>query len=344
MSAAKQFMSLEPSRRARVFEQAATERGIGATIMEKDFWVCWVLHALFSQPVLAGHLVFKGGTSLSKVYDAIDRFSEDVDLSLSPEFAGANLPGLDALSSRGARAGALKRMQKGCGDKAREEIAPLLERIATADLGVRGDREPWFSYEFDEAAGSPNLYFHYPTNRDAGLAYVRPTVKLELGSLTDQQPVGRHAIRPWVAEALPALFTDWQCDVTALDLARSFWEKATIIHGEYHRAADSPIPDRYARHYSDVARLAVHPQAATFLADRDLCARVAEWKDRWFARTWARYDLARHGTFRLVPPAERYAELDADYSIMRPMFLSAPPPFSEVIQTLRDAEDEINRM
>ena len=74
MNPAAQFLSLEPQRRALVFEQAATQRAVDAMIIEKDFWVCWLLGVLFSQPALAPHFVFKGGTSLSKVFGVIDRF------------------------------------------------------------------------------------------------------------------------------------------------------------------------------------------------------------------------------------------------------------------------------
>jgi hypothetical protein len=145
-----------------------------------------------------------------------------------------------------------------------------------------------------------------------------------------------------VAEAFPALFTAWHCEVVALDLPRSFWEKATILHAEYHRPEDQPIPDRYSRHYADVARLVQHPVAASFLADEPMCVRIADWKSRVFARSWARYDLARPGTLRLAPPAYRLEALVADYAEMQPMFLREPPPFSEVVRNLEAAETSVN--
>ncbi len=344
MNPAEQFLQLPLDRRARAFEQAATQRAVSTVIIEKDFWVCWLLSLLFSEPSLAPHLVFKGGTSLSKVYGVIDRFSEDVDLSLSPAFVGADAEAFEKLTSRHRRDAAVADMQRLCGIKTQDVIAPSLETAISAALSRRGSGEPWLAYEFDEHSGSPTLHFQYPATQIAGLEYVRRAVKLELGSLTDQQPSGLHAIRPWVVEELPAAFPHWRCNVTALGLARSFWEKATILHAEYHRPADDPIPDRYARHYSDVARILSHRAAATFLADKALCARVADWKNRVFPRRWARYELARHGSFRLVPPLARQATLTADYAVMRPMFLSDPPPFSAVLAVLSEAEGKINAM
>ncbi len=186
------------------------------------------------------------------------------------------------------------------------------------------------------------MHFEYPAASEAGFDYLRREVKLELGSLTDQRPTEQHAVRPWVVDDFPAAFPDWHCQVTALELARTFWEKATILHAEHHRPADQATPDRYARHYADMERLLRHPDAAAMLADHALCERVVEWKSRVFARQWARYDLARPTTFRLLPSNERRAALSRDYAQMRPMFIAAPPEFEVVMARLADAERALN--
>ena len=343
MNPAQQFLRFEPGRRALAFEQAATQRAVSVVVIEKDFWVCWLLSVMFSQPELAPHLVFKGGTSLSKAFGVVDRFSEDIDLSVSPEFVGADAQSFDALTSRTQRDAAMKEMQSLCAEKVQSTIAPLLEAVIQQALGPAPDADTWLRYELDAQAHSPVLRFHYPVTQAAGFAYIPRNVKLELGSLTDQQPTGKHNIQPWVAEVFPAVFVDWRCEVTALELARTFWEKATILHAEYYRPEARPMPDRYARHYADFARLLGHPQAAEFLADKILCARVVAWKSRVFASSWARYDLAQQGSFKLVPPAYRLAALEADYAVMRPMFLNEPASFAEVMQTLTAAEQKINR-
>lgn len=188
------------------------------------------------------------------------------------------------------------------------------------------------------------MHFEYPTASKAGFEYLRREVKLELGSLTDQRPTEQHAVRPWVVDDFPTAFPDWQCQVIALELARTFWEKATILHAEHHRPADQATPDRYARHYADMERLLRHPDAAEMLADHALCARVVEWKSRVFARQWARYDLARPGMFRLLPAVERRAALARDYAQMRAMFIAAPPTFEVVMARLATAEATLNTM
>lgn len=160
--------------------------------------------------------------------------------------------------------------------------------------------------------------------------------------MTDQQPTGRYAIKSLLADAFPQLFDGWDCQVTALELERTFWEKATILHAEFHRPENSPTPSRYARHYFDMVKLLGHPHAAQYLADKAQCQRVVDWKSRVFARGWARYDLAAHGTFRLVPPVQRQADLAQDYATMRPMFMTEPPLFAELMHQLVQAEAVIN--
>lgn len=342
MPLADQFLSLPAQRRALAFEQAAAGRAGQAVILEKDFWVSWLLGLLFSQPELAPHLVFKGGTSLSKVYGVIDRFSEDIDLCLVPEFVGADAAGFDALGSRVKRDAAVLEMQRLCAHKTQELLMPLLEQRITQALGD-APTGTWLRFELDSDAKSPVVYFRYPSAQATGFAYLAREVKLELGTLTDQQPTENHPIRPLLADAFPVLFDDWACEVTALALQRTFWEKATILHSEFHRPPDSPTPDRYARHYFDTAKLLGHPDAIRFLNDQAQCERVVDWKSRVFARGWARYDLARHGSFRLVPADQRQRVLAQDYARMRPMFLSEPPPFDDLIGRLANAEDAINR-
>ena len=342
MSPGSRFLTLPAGRRALAFEQAAAGRAGQHVILEKDFWVSWLLGLLFAQAELAPHLVFKGGTSLSKVFRVIDRFSEDIDLCLLPEFVGADPDAFDALGSRVKRDAAVLEMQRLCAIKAQEVVGPLLEAAIARALGAPA-KGTWLHYELDTDAKSPILYFRYPTGQSEGFDYVAREVKLELGTLTDQQPTGRYPIKPLLAETYPALFVDWVCEVTALELQRTFWEKATILHAEFHRPSDSPTPDRYARHYFDMVKLLQHPQAGVFLADTVQCERVVDWKSRVFARAWARYELARPGSFRLVPPPQRQPALAQDYATMRPMFMSEPPPFAELMRQLAIAEQSINR-
>ena len=194
--------------------------------------MCWLLGILFESE-FADSLVFKGGTSLSKVFGVIERFSEDIDLSLSPAFL--KLP--EAGTSRNQANKWMTRAEAACGAAVQSQIGPAMEAAVVGSAGARVNRS-WFEFLTDPNTNSPVLLFHYPSSQPAGFDYLKRSVKLEFGSLTDQQPVGRHPVRPWVAEVLPDAFPDWRCEVVALEVERSFWEKATILHTEYHRPAE----------------------------------------------------------------------------------------------------------
>jgi hypothetical protein len=330
------FLELPADERRLYIEQAAVRRSLSPVILEKDFWVCWLLGILFESE-FAGDLVFKGGTSLSKVFGVIHRFSEDLDLSISPAFL--NLP--EAGTSRHQANKWMTKAEAACGVAVQSKIAPVLE-AAVAD--VLGKREAaWFEFLTDPGTHSPVLLFHYPSTQPAAFEYLKRSVKLEFGSLTDQQPVGRHPVQPWVAEVLPDAFPDWQCEVVALEVERSFWEKATILHTEYHRPADKPTPDRFSRHYADTAALAKHPAARKAADDHTLRNRVVQWKSQFFGSSWANYDQAKPGTFRLVPPPERLPALRRDYQAMRDMYVSEPAGFDDILTVLADLEQRINQ-
>jgi hypothetical protein len=329
------FLDLAPNERKLYFDQGAVRRNLSPVILEKDFWVCWLLGVLFASR-FGTWLVFKGGTSLSKVFGLIGRFSEDIDLSLSPEFL--KLP--EAGTSRNQANKWMKAAEAACGRAVEHENAPEVEQAVTAVLGKPGGR--WFEFLTDPGTNSPVLLFHYPTTQPPGFDYLKRSVKLEFGSLTDQQPAGRHPVRPWLAETIEAAFPDWTCQVVALEVERSFWEKATILHAEYHRPPAKPTPDRFSRHYADTAALAQHPGVAAAVGRDDLRQRVVEWKAQFFGSSWANFALAKPGTFRLVPPPERLPALRRNYQAMRGMYLQEPPSFDQVIAVLAQLETRIN--
>lgn len=242
------FLELSPDERQIYIEEAARRRNIAPVMIEKDFWVCWMLALLFDSR-FGDALVFKGGTSLSKVFGVIDRFSEDIDLSVSPAFLG--LSEADPASRTQADKW-MKDAEAACATAVNDQLRPEFEKTAVEVLGDRA--EAWFEFVIDEATKSPLLLFRYPTTQPGGFKYLRRIVKLEFGSLTEQKPTERYPVRPWIADVLTEPFNDWKCHVLALDVHRTFWEKATILHSEYHRSLDKPMPDRFSRHYADTVR------------------------------------------------------------------------------------------
>ncbi len=237
-----------------------------------------MLAVLFAHPEFGGQLVFKGGTSLSKVFGVIGRFSEDIDLSVSPAFLGINEKLVEQAESRSKRAERMQELETACIAHVCERLLPELERIAREALGERRGGAAWMEFKVDATTDSPVVLFHYPSIAPTGFEYLPRFVKMEFGSLTDQRPVGTHTVRPWVAEEFPKQFEDFRCKLVVLELERTFWEKATILHAEFHRDKTKPIRDRFSRHYSDIASLARHTITPRALARDDLRQRVADWK------------------------------------------------------------------
>lgn len=330
-----EFLELSLDERRLYIEQAAIQRNVSPVIMEKDFWVCWLLGILF-QSEFANSLIFKGGTSLSKVFGAINRFSEDIDLSLSPSFL--KLPEVGPTRNQAHKW--MKKTELACEVAVRTQIMPMLEAKVASVLGT--SEQERLEFLKDLKTHSPVLLFHYPSSTLTGFAYIKRSVKLEFGSLTDQQPTGHHKIQPWIAEIFPKAFPDWLCEVVALEVERSFWEKATILHAEYFRPPNKPMPDRFSRHYADTAMLSNHPEAIKAITRHDLRNEVVLWKSQFFGSSWANYELAKPGTFRLVPQSDRLPALRRDYQLMRDMYLTEPASFDDILDTLSDLEHRIN--
>jgi len=337
------FATLPAKERELFFRQYQEKRGVDPIIAEKDFWVCWLLGRIFAQPQLADACVFKGGTSLSKVFGAIERFSEDIDLAIIPASLGWNESDLDQAPSRTKREERVAELEAACAVAVQATWQPILEESIRAILGVPADRDGWLTYRFDEAGRSPVLYFAYPGALPRGVAYIAREVKIEFGSLTDQRPIGRHPIQAFVAELAPGAFTDFQAEIVALELERTFWEKATILHAEFHRPSDRQMKDRYARHYADFAALWRHAPARAARSRLDLLERVRLHKSHFFSSSWANYAAAVPGSLHLVPPLERVESLRADYEAMQQMFLGERMPFEAVLAILEEAEATLNR-
>ena len=301
-------------------------------VIEKDFWVCWVLKQLFADSELRNRLVFKGGTSLSKVFGLIDRFSEDIDLILDWQLLGYG-PGQEDPFHQFDSKGKQDRFNKGINKKAADYIAgPLAAR-----LQVLCARCPEVQVSLD-ATDAHALNIQYPAAFSQD--YLRPAVRLEIGPLASWVPSARHTIRPYSAETFPEVFEEPDCSVIAISAERTFWEKATILHQEAHRKG--AIPRRYSRHYYDTYKLAESPIRAKAVGDLALLRQVVEFKQRFYPCGWACYEDAKQGTFRLLPDKERLQILRRDYRDMNLMIFGETPGFEAILRTLKSLEDEIN--
>lgn len=313
--------------RSDLFTETAARMGTTPAVVEKDFWVTWVLHRLFGEAELARLLMFKGGTSLSKAYGLIQRFSEDIDLILDWRV----LTGEDPLAER-------SRTQQ---QRLNQEIDENARYFITGDLRTRIEAvlEGVCQCVIEDGEW-PVINIRYPGAFSD--TYLRPEVRLEIGPLASWLPFEQTAISCYAADAFPQVFATRACTVKVIKAERTFWEKATILHHEAHRPDANRQPPRYSRHYYDLARMAESPVKDAALADPDLLASVVEFKQRFYPRGWARYDLAKAGTLRLIPAGAVLDVVVRDYRAMANMIFGEVPAFDEIMATLQRLEDEIN--
>lgn len=336
------FVVRPTNERRVVFEQAAAELGLPAQTVEKDFWVCWTLRELFALPDIGAQLTFKGGTSLSKVWKLIDRFSEDIDLTFDRDalgFGGNDSPE-EAPSGKQKRR-RLDRLKAACQQRVHHHLKPTLEARMREALS----REESWDLVADE--GDPDnqtLLFHYPLCWQVDAArYVPPMVKLEFGARSDPWPVEEAVVTPMVSEALPSVLSAPDCPVRALRPERTFWEKAMLLHEETYRPAGGTRKARMARHYFDLWSLIRAGVAAKAVADEELFRRVAEHRSVYFRWTWMDYATLRKGMLRMVPLEEQVEGWRIDYDAMGlEMFAETPPPFDDVLNLVRKFEEEFN--
>jgi hypothetical protein len=187
------------------------------------------------------------------------------------------------------------------------------------------------------------LLFRHPTEeRGHESRYIAPEVKIEIGSLTDQRPVGEHVVAPYLAEALAELAGTKSTSIVVLEVERTFWEKATILHNEFFRPADRPTAERMSRHFYDLAMLAGSEAGQRAMRQTEWLDRVVRHKQRFFKTGWSSFETARRGSFRLLPPENRHAALRSDYERMEEMFFNRQPAFDMIISVLGNLEQRLN--
>jgi hypothetical protein len=321
---------LSANERKDLFSETAARKGIKPSIAEKDFWVCWVLKQIFQDEFLSKQLMFKGGTSLSKAFGLISRFSEDIDLILDWRVV---------TEGKNPLGGWTKTKQRQLNDEINDNAAKYIANNLLARLTQL--MQPVCECHLDSDDGLV-VNVHYPASFSD--EYLRPEVRLEIGPLASWLPYDRYSIKPYSAEAFPNLFVESECIVNAILAERTFWEKATILHHEAHRPDGNVQPPRYSRHYYDLAMMAKTDVKNKALADLEMLKAVVDFKKRFYARGWAHYDLAKPGTFKLIPEGQVLTILKKDYADMKQMIFGSYPAFDEVMTVLSDLESEINGM
>ena len=330
------FQSLSGNDRRDALGVAASQSGHRPHLLEKDIWVVQALDVLFSA-AFGKDLVFKGGTSLSKAYQAIRRFSEDVDITydiraLAPDFAGAGEDPLPATRSQERRW--TRAIRARLAAWTREHALTAIE----AGLTRTG-------FDAEARAEDDRVYIAYaPAFED--YSFVRPEVMVEFGARSTREPYEERIVACDAAAYLPDLAFPTAYPSVML-AERTFWEKATAMHvfcrQQRRRGA------RLSRHWHDLVRLDDAGYAQAALTDRSLALAVARHKSAFFAEKdttgrWIDYEAAVTGALQMVPTGQAYSALADDYGRMLSdgMLLDDEEEFEDVIRHCADIEARAN--
>jgi hypothetical protein len=336
-------LALTDRERVELFSATAQKLGFSnEAIAEKDFWVCWTLGQLFQGiPGIGDHLVFKGGTSLSKVYRAINRFSEDVDITVGRELLGfdSDEHNPEKAANKSQAKKKIEELAAACGRWVAGDFKTQLESRTRDAIGSGA-----WKYSVDET-DELTLIFQYPSVLPTPVedSYISRVVRIECGAKADLWPVTKATITPYVAEAYSRI-TDASVSVRALAIERTFWEKATILHAEAHRPKEKLFTKNYSRHYADTVALADHEGGKRALQDSGLRARVVAFKEAFYRNSWTNFATAIPGTFKLLPAPDHVGTLERDYERMRrEMYYGPSLEWAEILGKLHILKSEIDR-
>lgn len=336
------FLTMQADIRRQLCTAAGAAMGLNPASIEKDFWVCWILRELFTLPETGPHLTFKGGTSLSKGWKLIERFSEDVDVVIDREFlgfGGARSP--ETATGSNERKRRLEALRAASQTHIRESLAPALKRRLRERLP---DEKTWTLSDDPGDPDGQTLVFAYPAAFPA-TGYLRAVVKIEFGSRSDIEPSATPSIQPYIAEALPDALGPSTFTVQTLDPKRTFWEKSSLLHEETYRTGGNAPAARLARHYYDLWCLIRAGVGDAALAEPELFDRVVAHRAVFFRRAKEAQDALRPGSLRLLPAVERQQDWKRDYEAMREtMFFGEPPQFDEILEVVGEFERRFNAL
>jgi len=334
------FLQLSEEDKVAVLRTAASSSGRSGPLLEKDVWVVWALSTLFESP-LGNHLVFKGGTALSKAYKAIRRFSEDVDLTydiraLAPELVAKAPQGFDAIPPT-------RSQEKKWSDEIRKELLPAWLRdhahpiVEAAMAGLSGVRS---------RVTDGCIFIDYEP-LIAPSRYALPSVMLEFGARSTGEPSSVRRVRCDIQEFVQNVSFP-VAEPRVMEIERIFWEKATAAH-VYCVQGEAGLSQRFSRHFHDLTRLHQEGCLPGAIAAREVAEAVAVHKNAFFAEKDAngnRIDYLEvvRGGITLVPTGNAYDALRVDYRrmVQEGLFVEEPESFEQTMTNCALIQEELN--
>jgi predicted nucleotidyltransferase component of viral defense system len=333
----RSFLDLTKDEQSTLITKTSELMKISPLLIEKDFWVTWTLNALFASNSYAHNLTFKGGTSLSKAFGYIQRFSEDIDVTIDKGKLGYDP---QKLASRKQRDRQILVLKEKAVDYVDNTIVPHLRQVVKNTVSSNAE------WEIEKDLNDPlNIRFHYPSLINLPeSSYIKQSILIEFGIRGEIEPHDTKTISSYVQEKFEDIVKEARTPIRVLSPVRTFWEKVTLIHTENHRPPHKPIPDRLSRHYYDVFQLISQGVEKKAIKDIPLLLDVIQQKSIFFQSSWSSYGTALPNTISLCPNERLQRDLESDYKMTQQMIFGKAPPFEEILQRIQKLEETLHRL
>nr|WP_192876613.1 nucleotidyl transferase AbiEii/AbiGii toxin family protein [Legionella pneumophila] len=342
------IISASPEDREGLFLSTANKLGTSLKNVEKDFWVCWILDLVFNgrregEP----RLLFKGGTSLSKAYSLISRFSEDIDITVFREDLGLDIEvkDLEELSGKKQRT-RLEEIKQACQTYIQDAFKERLhQQIKTVFQEIGANlKEPYIVLDPSDAQ-KQTLLIHYPSVDAHSDDYVKPSIKIEAGAKSALDPHCSVTLQPYIATEISHNNLSVE-NIITIEPSRTFWDKVIILHGircwYENRGELRQNGHRVSRHYYDIYQLMQSEIGKEAQKDHGLAIDCARHAQLFFNSADLNLKDARLGSFTLIPTKEMRQLLNRDYQAMAGMIFGQVPKFSDVLDVIAELEQTIN--
>lgn len=329
------WIKLSKEERLTILANVAEEKGIVDNAVEKDYWVSMVLRAIFSLPY-ASAFIFKGGTSLSKGWALIERFSEDIDLAIDRHYWG-----FTEIATKSQRAKLRKDSKKFIEGKFAADIRHNLEEYCLSDSCKIVIPETSVS-DLDPVV----LFVEYDSILSNKMQYIPERVKIEISCRSLMEPSDNIEMRSMIEDTYPdEEFSFPKFVVPTVVPGRTFLEKVLILHEEFNRPNGCSRIERITRHMYDIVKMMDKPFALEAMNNKTLYKDIVSHRSRFTA--WSGLDYSTHlpHTITFVPPAHIDTTLRDDYRQMQMGFIYAEAPsFDEIMERLQDLQNQFRKV
>ncbi|MFN9680713.1 MAG: nucleotidyl transferase AbiEii/AbiGii toxin family protein [Bacteroidota bacterium] len=333
--AISRWLQLSTTDKQAIFNEVSAQINLSSAAIEKDWWVVRTLELVFTSSI-APHTVFKGGTSLSKAWNLIDRFSEDIDLALDRRFLGIEKPDSEMTGSQ------VSKLRKLSAKFITEKYFPELAQLFKA-AGLKVEIKLGEIKTDDQDPLIIEIYYDTLTDQ---IPYLKPRVLIDIGSRSLIEPFNERSFTSMVGEKYKGkAFADNNIVIPSVNPQRTFLEKIFLLHEEFQLPIEKIKVERKSRHLYDVEKLMDTEYATAALGNKALYQTIVEHRAK--LTPLRGIDYANHTPDKInpIPPDAMMGEWEMDYQIMQESMLNNPSlPFDKLIERMQEIKSRINNL